>query len=126
MQDEQPLQAATVVAIIALWFHVALSIVLMFVVDGAHGDAGGTVFPSLASAVAYAAIAIGLYRRHPSARVWGIAVSATAYVIGLPSGRVLSTVLFILIPLLLVRTAPPRYSLPPKVEERLPWPPQWP
>jgi hypothetical protein len=106
VNQQQPLSGATIVAIAALWFHVALAAVLLFVVPRGVAGAAALMY-GVVWMFAYASIAMGLQRRQGWARPAGIAVSALSYLIGLGSGRVISTVLLILIPLLIPQPAPP-------------------
>jgi len=120
VHDEQRLGTAMVIAIVALWFHVALGLALTVAV-GSTPLGGPRVFLGLLWAAVYAAVAIGLQRRHPAARSWGIATTAVAYLIGLAEGRFISTILIVLIALLIarppVRPTDAGYSRPPVEEE---------
>jgi hypothetical protein len=117
MHPEQPLSGPIVLAIAALWFHVALAAVLLFVVPHSPEGAAALMF-GVVWMVAYAWIAIGLQRRRRWARPVGIAVSGLSYSLGLGSGRILSTVLLILVPLLIPPPPPPVRRGPP-AEPRL-------
>ena len=117
VRREERLGAATMIAIAALWLHVALALVVAALIGGER-NGGPTAFLLLLGAAATAAVAIGLQRRHPEARPLGIALSALTYGIQLGHGAVISSVLLILIPLLVARPATAeRYSVPPASEE---------
>lgn len=100
-RDGDRLPRATVVAIVALWFHVALAAV--FLTAGAMG-LGGSAAPELFGAiwgVGYALTAIGLQQRYEGARQFGIVAASLSYLFGIVmGGRVISTTLLILVPLL--------------------------
>jgi hypothetical protein len=117
VRREERLGAATVIAIVALWLHVALALVVAVLVLG-NRDGGQWAFLFLLGGAAYAAVAMGLERRHAEARPLGIALAALTYGIQLGHGTVISSVLLILIPLLVARPGTvERYSVPPSSEE---------
>jgi hypothetical protein len=120
VKREERLGAAMGFAIVAVWFHVALS--LMFAVGYANTPGkGGLAFLAVLWGAAYVVVAIGLQRRHPDAKPWGIALSALACGMAFAQGEIgFSTQLLILAPLLWARPTGQRvqrYSPPPALEE---------
>ena len=121
MEHRERLGAAMGIAIAAVWLHVALALVFA-VAYGSTAGKGALAFLSVLWGTAYVVVAIGLERRHPDARPWGIALSALACGMAFAPGQIaLSTQWLILVPLLWARSpAPagaPRYSPPPVEEE---------
>jgi hypothetical protein len=105
MSRPEPLPLRIKFAIAALWLHVVLSLWLLLAATSTPRDGSGTAgtaaLLALFAAAMYCGLAIALQRRIPWARGAAIAWTGLGYLVGLGSGRVISSVLLILVPLIL-------------------------
>lgn len=103
--EREPLGVAEGIALIALWFHIGvagLEFGFASFTPNAH-----VRFLSVVGGLTYTAVAIGVQGGRPAAAVWGVALSALYSGVALGNGNtILTSQLFVLIPLLIVATRP--------------------